>query len=143
MNKKKNNLDKYKELANNVKYYIGLWDIRGYDYIAEALSQINTTRNKEVRYYTCVADNTCNMTIDDFIKLFNDMKAKGYTRIETEFNSYEDYDLVAVKYADETDNNYYRRLAGDCEYFINEKLKKLDEVEKKEERNQETGETIG
>lgn len=131
MSKKKNNLDDYKELANKVKDYVVLWDDRGYEYIAEALSQIDTTRNKRVRYYTCVADNTCDITIDDFIKLLNDMKAKGYTRIETEFHGYEDYDLVAVKYDDETDNNYYCRLAKKCEYYIREKLKKLDEIEKK------------
>lgn len=128
---KKKNLDDYKELANKVKDYIVLWPPRGYEYIEEALSQINTARNKEARYYTVIGGSTLNMTIDDFIKLLNDMKAKGYTRIETEFKSYEDYNVVAVKYTDEEDDDYYRRLAGDCVYYIRQKLKKLDDVEEK------------
>lgn len=131
MSKKKKNLDNYKELANRVKEYVVLWDDRGYEYIAEALSQINTARNKETRYYTTIGDSTLDMTIDDFIKLLNDMKAKGYTRIGTEFTSYEDYNVVAVKYTDEEDEDYYRRLAGDCEYYIRHKMKKLDDVENK------------
>ena len=84
---KKKNLDNYKELANKVKDYVCLLDDRGYEYIDEALSQINTARNKETRYYTTIGDSTLDITIDDFIKLLNDMKAKGYTRIGTEFTS--------------------------------------------------------
>ena len=39
--------------------------------------------------------------------------------------------MVVVKYTDEEDEDYYRRLAGDCEYYIRQKLKKLDDVEEK------------
>ena len=109
---------------------------RCYNYISyidlvKILRKIDTNRRKVVHEFELEKNYLVNDTIDNIIEYLKDLKEKGYDSIGEEWSGYEDNYFVAYKHDDEeTDEEYYKRLAHEADNLyddIKNNLKKKEE----------------
>lgn len=114
METKKENI--YHVIAREVKEYL-FNDEASIEAIADALRYLDTTwsitkRYKVNREYNIDAKSLFT-DIDTAIEYLNELKRRGYTSIEEKWSGYEDNYFVAIMEEEESDDEYYRRLADE------------------------------
>lgn len=129
------------KLAREVKnYYRGDGD----KYIEKALISLTKSENRNaiLRAKTEHAEvidegRLFDGGIDKSIAYLNYLKGEGYTHIKERWCGYEDNFFVATKIEDETDEEYYRRLADAITHHVEQFLKKENEENAKKKRIKE------
>ena len=103
-----------------------------YTDLVKILRKIDTNRHKIVHEFTLEKNYLVNDTIDNIIEYLKDLKEKGYDSIGEEWSGYEDNYFVAYKHDDEeTDEEYYKRLAHEVDNLY---IELRNNLKKKEEK---------
>lgn len=132
-----------KELAKKVERYYCDIDGRGSKYIERALIALSKAENHDallrakVRHDKVIEEDNIFCEIDETIDFLTTLKKKGYTSIDQRWSGYEDNYFVAVKFSDETDSEYHKRLADTITHYIEGYLKEDDEKELRKRRIRE------
>ncbi|MBQ8709393.1 MAG: hypothetical protein IJ550_02260 [Bacteroidaceae bacterium] len=132
-----------KELAKKVKDYYCSMDDRGDKYIEKALVALSKSENHDAilraktKHTKDIDEDKLLGGIENAIAYLTSLKGEGYACIEQRWSGYEDNYFVAVKVEDETDGEYYRRLADAITLHVEQFLKKEDEENAKKKRIQE------
>lgn len=128
-----------KELAKKVENYYD-YDDRGKKYIEKALIAMSQSTSCEevIRMKTehtdFINEEDLFCGIDKAIAYLTSLKEKGYTSIEQRWSGYEDNYFIAIKISDESDIEYYKRLADAVKPYIKKFLKEDDEKKARKER---------
>ena len=102
------------------------WSYGHEEYIKPAYKELCKTdalTRRKVWHSTYVNKNCMFSGIDSVIDYLQNLKKEGYTCLEEAWNGYENYDIEASKYEDETDNEYYGRLREHLYRIIKERIK--------------------
>lgn len=102
------------------------WCYGNEEYIKPAYKELCKTdalARRKVWHSTSVDKNFIFSGIDSVIYYLQELKKEGYTCLEEQQDRYENYDIKAFKYEDETDDEYYIRLRDHLHRIIRERVK--------------------
>ena len=102
------------------------WSYGHEEYIKPAYKELCKTdvlTRRKVWHSTYVNKNYMFSGIDSVIDYLQNLQKEGYTCLEEAWNAYENSDIGASKYEDETDNEYYGRLREHLYRIIKERIK--------------------
>lgn len=102
------------------------WCYGNHEYIKPAYKELCKTdalTRRKVWHSTYISKDSIFSNIDSVIEYLQNLKKEGYLYLEEEWTRYEDYDISAFKYEDETDNEYYTRLRDNLYRIIKERVK--------------------
>lgn len=96
-------------LKENVfEYYYG--DDEYFDEAFDGVMKTAPTKRMVVPQTCYIEKKDLFGNIDNVIEYLKSLKSQGYVEIEEKWSGYEDNYFVAIKYEEETDNEYYGRL---------------------------------
>lgn len=122
--------DMNKDLLEGVQKWC--YNIISYTDLVKILRKIDTNRHKVVHEFTLEKNYLVNDTIDNIIEYLKDLKEKGYDSIGEEWSGYEDNYFVAYKHGDEeTDEEYYKRLAQEVDDLYVDMISNMKKREEK------------
>lgn len=102
------------------------WCYGNEEYIKPAYAELCKTdalARRKVWHSTYVDKDFIFSGIDSVIYYLQNLKKEGYTCLEEAWDGYENYDIEASKYEDETDDEYYIRLKDHLYRIIRERIK--------------------
>ena len=134
----KENMATLKE--NVLEYYSG--DDEYFDEAFDGVMKTAPSKRMTVPHTCDIEKKDLFCNIDNVIEYLKSLKSQGYVEIEEKWSGYEDNYFVAIKYEEETDNEYYRRLGELTSDYSEDIADREEEKKRKNKRIKELEEEL-